>query len=39
MTEIENKQAAKTQSDWDGDIIPKAYNRKRSNELSKPTAV
>ena len=26
MTEIENKQAAKPQSDWDGYIIPRSFN-------------
>jgi hypothetical protein len=26
MTEIENKQAAKPQADWDGDMIPQSVN-------------
>jgi hypothetical protein len=33
MTEIENKQAAKPQSDWDGDIIPHIQTTSHSNKL------
>lgn len=33
MTEIENKQAAKPQSDWDGDIIP--HTRQRPTQIKR----